>query len=170
MPQKTSGFITRSALVVPRISAIFLLVSSVSIMLFGIGVPPIWQGVIGIIASFEGLNGAETMNLFRLYIFVVGIIIYGVLSFSFGLSAYYGNVFSIDCKVPAVLSDADKSILGNFQTCQDSIRLYALVQLLAGTALSIVLLLLVVPALRQAKKGLDQLEEEKLLEDKVKLQ
>lgn len=87
-----------------------------------------FHSVLGIIVSFEGLVGVETIQHERLLIYLIGVSLYGIMAFFLGILAYNGEVIVINCTLPSVLDESSDDVKSNFEVCQNSIRLYALIQ------------------------------------------
>ena len=103
--------------------------------------------------------GADSLDIFRVFMFLIGLILYLFVSVILGLFASAGYTFSIaNCTIPEVLlgtdgEPLDEFIKNNFDTCKKSVRVYSLVQLIGGAGLSVFLLLLVTPAYQEMKRS-----------------
>mmetsp|Transcript_16399 Transcript_16399/g.30023 ORF Transcript_16399/g.30023 Transcript_16399/m.30023 type:complete len:129 (-) Transcript_16399:2527-2913(-) len=84
-----------SAALIKVCAGLHLTVSS-SIVIFGIGIPPIWQGVIGILTSLEGVHGAQQGMPTRVFIFLLGLFINVILGVQLGLQALTEETYA-DC-------------------------------------------------------------------------
>jgi hypothetical protein len=70
----------KSSVVAIQICAALYLTLSASILILGIGVVAIWQGLLGLIAAMEGLHGASEGDPFRVSIFMLAVVANFVMS------------------------------------------------------------------------------------------
>lgn len=117
-------------------SAVHLTVSC-SIIIFGIGVPPIWQGLVGVVTALEGHFGIVQSNLDRVLIFLAGLGVNTALAVSLGYLALKPSTYS-DCtsQFEGVAVRKEQNFTFTFDgivaDCETSYRMYAFVQF--GTA------------------------------------
>jgi hypothetical protein len=134
---------------------------STSIVIFGIGVPPIWQGVLGMIFSMEGYHGVASYNTTRVKLFILGLIFSIVISCAIGVLAVLGTPLGVVNPVVECENGATGSAtLGNEETftfisqdnpCAASYQMFGFVELLSGV-LSITLFFVVTASFGSMKR------------------
>mmetsp|Transcript_4732 Transcript_4732/g.5461 ORF Transcript_4732/g.5461 Transcript_4732/m.5461 type:complete len:180 (-) Transcript_4732:902-1441(-) len=149
--------VTRHAVTVTRFTASIYFVSSAALIIFGVSVPPVWQGLLGMLVSMEGFYGAMSLDLHRIRLFMVGLAVGSILSLVFGVLALRGHAF-VECTVnldelelfdPIEVAGIDSSS----QDCLSAVQLYAQVQLFSAAAIAVLLLVFIFPAYRQIRRG-----------------
>lgn len=117
-------------------AAIHLTVSS-SIIIFGIGVPPIWQGLLGVVAAMEGHFGIIQGQMRRVFIFLIALVLNVALGFLLGMLALEKQTYS-ECETQfqgqAVRKEQNFTFTftGVVQNCAFSYKMYAFVQFGTG--------------------------------------
>jgi len=110
---------------------------SASIIIFGIGVPPIWQGVVGVCSALEGHFGLMELSLKRIEIFMTGLILNATLGIVLGWVAIRQQTYA-ECtsQFEGVAVRREQNFTFTFdgvvQDCKTSYKMYAYVEF--GTA------------------------------------
>jgi len=156
--------VSRHAVTVTKLTAAIYMVSSCSMILFGIGIPPIWQGLVGILVSLEGFYGAISLDVSRVRLFMLGLALNGcIVSLVLGVLALKGISF-VDCGFDLTDELINSGLFGpadfsnttanaDFENCLNATRLYAQVQLFTGVAVAVLLLFFMLPAYREINRG-----------------
>ncbi|GBG26952.1 DNA annealing helicase and endonuclease ZRANB3 [Hondaea fermentalgiana] len=129
--------------VVQLCAAIHLTISS-SIIIFGIGVPPIWQGLLGVVMALEGHFGIVQAQPMRVLFFIVALLLNVAMGFLLGMLALKKQTYS-ECTIEgqAVRKEQNFTFVfeGNVQNCAFSYQMYAYVQFGTGIISFVCLLL-----------------------------
>ena len=122
------------------------LLLSVTVVIFGRGVQPIWQGLWGVVFAIEGYQGATHYQPNRVFAFLASLVV------SVAFSAYVGilaiqNDTPDECtekyELKQVMGSTTEATGENFisDACRTSYRIFAYLELLGGVCLGIVLII-----------------------------
>mmetsp|Transcript_12874 Transcript_12874/g.20834 ORF Transcript_12874/g.20834 Transcript_12874/m.20834 type:complete len:166 (-) Transcript_12874:627-1124(-) len=126
------------AVSITKIASLLHLTVSSSIIIFGIGAPPIWQGLVGIIAALEGYFGITQQDHRRVVIFILGLAINAIVGGVLGMIAKTEQAIQ-ECNQLSQATATRKeqtftlTLDGFVSDCTFSYQMYAYVEI--GTAI-----------------------------------
>ena len=143
------------------------LLVSVTMVIFGRGVAPIWQGLFGTIFSIEGYQGATELQPNRVRMFLASLFVSVAVSAWLGVEAMQNDkpvecqdTFTLRKVVRASLDngtfsgndDVQSNIYYNI-SCLTSYDLYAYLELLGGACLGVVLIISVALSMEELRSA-----------------